>query len=251
MIGQSIHDYYWFGTSVRFLQDASQGAELGQGNDGRLLFNLRRFFEYIDELGLQVTRRAADELHTFFRNLEKRGPEYQLSAEDAAKLGNFIERLRDTLEAEISGLTAFIVTPKRLEVARLLNDVTQLFPPGTFDKLPEIARYDLAEGGKCIAFERPTSAAFHVLRATEGVLRQFYRSLAKQKRVDLLWGKMTTDLARRRAAKPHLGLIQHLDHIRLSFRNPTQHPDKIYDIQEVQDLWSLCCEAIGRMAKAF
>jgi len=38
-----------------------------------------------------------------------------------------------------------------------------------------------------------------------------------------------------------------LDNIRRSFRNPTQHPDKIYDIQEVQDLFGLCIDAINRM----
>jgi len=42
----------------------------------------------------------------------------------------------------------------------------------------------------------------------------------------------------------------HLDHIRRSFRNPTQHPDKIYDIQEAQDLFGLCVDAVNRMSRS-
>ena len=43
-------------------------------------------------------------------------------------------------------------------------------------------------------------------------------------------------------------LLNNLDNIRQSFRNPTQHPEKIYDIQEVQDLWSLCVDVVNRMS---
>jgi hypothetical protein len=45
-------------------------------------------------------------------------------------------------------------------------------------------------------------------------------------------------------------LLNQLDYIRAQFRNPTQHPDKIYDIQEVQDLWGLCVDVINRMVKS-
>ena len=38
-----------------------------------------------------------------------------------------------------------------------------------------------------------------------------------------------------------------LDHIRSNFRNPTDHPEKIYDIEEVQDLLNVRCDAISRM----
>ena len=39
---------------------------------------------------------------------------------------------------------------------------------------PDIAKIDLAEAGRALAFELPTAAAFQLLRATEQVLRDFY-----------------------------------------------------------------------------
>src|SRR5262249_30309736 len=145
---------------------------------------------------------------------------------------------------------AYVVTPKILDVQRLLGNVSILFAPGVFQKLPEIAKRDYSEAGKCIAFERPTAAAFHLLRGTESVLRAFYCHLAKRRRVSMMWGPIVQDLQKRKRAAIHLDLLNHMDHIRTSFRNPTQHPEKVYDIHEAQDLWSLCVDATNRMAKA-
>ena len=91
------------------------------------------------------------------------------------------------------------------------------------------------------------------MRGTEAVLRAFYLRLVHRKRVkQLLWGPLVQDLRVRRkfaGATEYTVLFANLDNIRLSFRNPTQHPDKIYDTQEVQDLWGLSVDVVNRMAK--
>ena len=161
-----------------------------------------------------------------------------------------MDGLRGTLEAELKGLQAYTVTPKRIDTTKLIEEIPGLLAPDVFSKLPDIARYDLNEAGVCIAFDRPTAAAFHLMRATESVLRAFYHALVKRNRVREMWGPIIKDLRGRRKARPYEVLLNHLDHIRHSFRNPTQHPDAIYDIHEVQDLWELCIDAINRMSKA-
>jgi len=65
-----------------------------------------------------------------------------------------------------------------------------------------------------------------------------------------MWGPIVQDLKKRNKTKANSTLNNHLDNIRLSFRNPTQHPDAIYDINEVQDLLSVCIDANNRMFKA-
>ena len=94
--------------------------------------------------------------------------------------------------------------------------------PKVFNKLSPIAKSDLEEAGKCIAFELPTAAAFHLLRATESVLREFYLKLIIRGRINnLMWGNIIQDLKRKRNARPYEELLNHLDHIRNAFRNPT------------------------------
>ena len=244
MQSKPISRYIGFGTSLRYLQDVE--AEWLAHGKSYVLANIDSFFASLEEFELPVTQRAAYDLHDFRDELAKSDSDHKLTREEASRLSKIMTDVRNTLFAEAQGNVAFIVTDKRIDVNKLLSDVPALMAPGVFDSLPDIARYDLIEAGKCIAFELPTAAAFHLLRGTEGVLRQFYCSVVRKKRVELLWGPMVESL-RRRSKPPPAPLLDNLDNIRLSFRNPTQHPDKIYDIQEVQDLFSLCVDVVNRM----
>jgi hypothetical protein len=61
---------------------------------------------------------------------------------------------------------------------------------------------------------------------------------------------MLTHLERRSKPPPQT-LLDHLDHIRHNFRNPTQHPEAIYDIDEAQDLFNLTTDALVRLVRAY
>lgn len=244
MQSKPILRYIVFGTELRYLQDAKAGWSV-HGKDV-ILENIDRFFDHLQEFELPVTQRAARELHKFRNELEKSGSDRRLTAYEASTLSGIMNDVRKTLFAEAKGNVAFIVTDKRIDVNKLLSDVPALMAPDVFNSLPDIAQYDFIEAGKCIAFEFPTSAAFHLLRGTEAVLRHFYCSIVKRGRVEPLWGPIVEHL-RRRKTPPPAPLLDNLDNIRRSFRNPTQHPDKIYDIQEVQDLFALCIDVVNRM----
>ena len=244
MQSKPISTYINFGTELRFLQDVKQGWSVH--GESFVLGNIDRFYVHLKEFDLQVTLRATYELNKLKEKLAKTNSDYRLSADDAKELNNIMNDVRNTLFAESSGNIAFIVTDKRIDVNKLLSDVPALMAPNIFESLPDIAAYDFIEAGKCIAFERATAAAFHLVRATEAVLRHFYCSVVKRSRVEFLWKKMLDHL-RSRQKPPPKPLLDNLDNIRHSFRNPTQHPDKIYDIQEVQDLFGLCIDVINRM----
>ncbi len=245
MQSKPISSYIVFGTELRYLQDVKAGWRV-HGEDF-ILKNIDRFFVHLQEFDLPVTQRAAYKLRQFRDELAKSdSADHELTADEASKLGDIMNDVRKTLFPEADGNVAFIVTDKRIDVNKLLSDMPGLMAPSVFNSLPDIAQYDFIEAGKCIAFELPTSAAFHILRGTEGVLRHYYCSIVRRNRAELLWGRIVESLRRRRIPPP-VPLLDNLDNIRRSFRNPTQHPDKIYDIQEVQDLFGLCVDVINRM----
>lgn len=162
-----------------------------------------------------------------------------------------MKEIRLTLIAEAKGIYAYVVTDKTIDVKKLLGDVGKLFRPNVFNSLPEIARYDFEEAGLCIAFERSTAAAFHILRATEAVLRLYRKKYIWPAKENLTWGQIVHELKnKQKGKKPDSVLIDNLGNICNSFRNPTQHPEKIYDIYEVQDLFNLCIDAVNRMILA-
>jgi len=244
MMRKPISQYYWLGISVRYVHDAQAGYRVGSVNE-----NLLRFYTDVGRLGLQVTEQALSELDHLSDELGALDKDDVLSEYQAGTLREAIGRIRPTLEAELRLLEAFVVTPKRLDDRKLLDDVPAMLARGAYEKLPAIAQSDLREAGKCTAFERPTAAAFHLMRATEAVLKAFYCRVVRRNRGQFMWGPMTKHLRERRDAKQHGDLLNHLDHIRRSFRNPTQHPEKTYDMDEVQDLWGLCVDALNRMGK--
>lgn len=247
MQSKPILEYIFFGTALRYLQDVDAGFTVH--GEEYVLYNIDSFLYSLQEFDLPVTQRAAYELQAFRDKLSKSASDSKCTVEEANELCKIMEDLRKTLFAEAKGNIAFVVTDKRIDVNKLLSDVPSLMVPHVFGTLPDVAKYDFVQAGKCIAFELPTAAAFHMLRGTEAVLRHFYCSVVQRNRVALLWGPMVESLRRCKKSLP-LPLLDNLDNIRRSFRNPTQHPEKIYDIQEVQDVFSLCVDVVNRMAKS-
>lgn len=245
MRSRQIGEYIGFGSGFRYLQDAAEGWPLR--GEGHILDNIDRFLECLDRFELRVTRRASHELVALRDELAELGSEHRLTYEESRRLSTVVRDVRKTLGAEAAGNVAFIVVDKRIDVQKLLDDVPALMAPDIFDALPVIAQYDLMEAGKCIAFERPTAAAFHLLRGTESMLKHFYCCIVRRNRARLMWGPMVQSLKKRKTNPPPKPLLDNLDNVRDNFRNPTQHPEKIYDIDEVQDLFPLCVDVLNRM----
>lgn len=247
-----IQPYFFFGTAVRYLQDAADGwAILDTGENWRIRTNVQQVLTMMEDLNLRVSLQtdAAKKLEALLEEYNEAKEGATLSQEEAETLSKCVDALRKTLEAELRATFAYSVSPKRSDVGRLIDDPASLLAPNVFNKLPDIAKYDLREAGRAIAFELPTASAFHLMRAVESVLRQFYATVVRRGRRAKMWGEIVADIRTRRVAEKHQILLNHLDHIRSAFRNPTQHPDAQYDVQQAQDLWSLSVDVINRMAE--
>jgi hypothetical protein len=242
-----ITNYIGFGLTLRYLIDTQAGWHI-QG-EGHVVENAERVMRHLQDLKLLVTYRASGQLKKMIDELKVLTPESRLTAEQASRLRAIMNDLRTVLAAEARGLFTYTVAEKRLDVQKLLEDIGALFGTDVFFSLPDIARYDFGEAGLCVAFSRPTAAAFHLLRGTESMLRQFYCARVKRNRVTpLLWGPMVGHLRKRRNRPPEI-LLNNLDNIRVSYRNPTQHPELRYDMDEAQDLFGLCIEVVNRMSR--
>jgi hypothetical protein len=188
-----IYEYYAFGYNYYLLRYPSPGTAI-HGDDNSLLSRIDSFFRYLYQLDLPVTRRAASDLSDIRKDLKETTEDAVVDKALAEKVTKAIDKLDTTLDAELGLRSAFVVSPKRIDVSKLTSNVASLFAPDVFWKLPSIAQYDLSEAGMCIAFQRPTAAAFHLMRATESVLRQFYCRHVKRNRVDLMWGPIIQSL---------------------------------------------------------
>lgn len=254
MIKKSIRGLVLLGGDFLYLRNQVEGNFITDETEhgGKYMYAKRAiesFFNLLEEYEMPVTLRAADELREFFDKIKHREIGTRFSKAEAAELRNIIVSLEKTFWAEVAGIHSFFTTDKKILIDKLTSDCEMLFPEGIFGELSEIAKYDVKEAGMCIAFERSTAAAFHILRATEDILRMLYCCCVKRGRVKVLtWGNITKDLEKKRK-KPSNGIMKNLDYIRSNFRNPTIHPEVRHDIEEAQSLFILSIDVISKMIK--
>ncbi|HYC10382.1 MAG TPA: hypothetical protein VEC10_12140 [Steroidobacteraceae bacterium] len=237
MTATSVHTYFYFGTAVRYLQDARPGERIADDANGgrRIRTNLSVVFKTMAELNLTTSLRseAAARLHEQLQHFMAAGDGDVLSDEQCSVLERNIDSLRTALESELRTMYAGAAAQPCADAPRLRDDPSALFAAQVYDALPRSAQLDISEAARCSACEAPTAAAFHLLRAVGAVLRGFYASTATWRR--------TAD---------HTELFNRLSHMRMAFKDPCQHPDVMFGPDEVQQLWKLSVEAINRMAPA-
>ena len=231
-----------------FLREAKVGIPIN-GN-GCINHSIDRFLEDIKKFQFNITKNTLGDLLKFKKDLESKEDNYTLTENDANTLHNIMYKLESTFEAESSSIWTFALREKRFPISVLLGDIKQLFGKGVFNKLPELSRFDLTEAGKCIATERYTASAFHILRAMEEIIKDLYLSVIKQKRLKKpMWFGMVESLKKKTRKKPNEALLDQLDSIRKHYRNPTAHPTKVYDCDEAQDLLATSIATINMMVK--
>ncbi|NOS61686.1 MAG: hypothetical protein HOO66_01395 [Nitrosarchaeum sp.] len=208
---------------------------------------------FINKSGLDVTAQVIkSEKSKSLKNLYLQKNDEAVSEVSVKEIIDFAIAIEKTVDAELRLKHSFVLTNKRLDLTKLLDNVGALFGDGVFNRMSYLSQKDFQEAGKCVAFEMPTAAAFHILRATEETLRQFYRKKIPKKNHNsvLLWKPMIEQMRTNPKLRSYKTLLDSYDNIRFNFRNPTSHPDMFYTLDTVQDLFLLCIEANSRVINA-
>lgn len=217
--------------------------------------SIKQCLEYLDDelndAGLNVTL-AFMQGTTYLEALEPLdkiidGNE-KIGQKNSFALSSQFHTIENIIFAEASTKKVYILPTRRFHTEHLLNTPDKLLAEGIFEKLHEIAKSDIRSASRCIIFGESTAAAFHILRATEAVLKQYYHHHRRQNRLPKpMWSNMLDQLKAKPRNKPSPILLNALDIIRQSYRNPTQHPEALYTIDSAQDLFGVCLDAIGKM----
>jgi len=161
------------------------------------------------------------------------------------------KKFETVLAAECQVLDTYFVSKKgAYSTADLIEHAHTQVPKPIRDKLSDQVKADLDQAGKCIAFDLATAAAFHLLRGTEGVLREYYncvvpgikRAVPKMRN----WGAYIKLLKEHGAEQRVTSL---LDHLRESYRNPVLHPEENYTDARALVLFGVCVSALVMMVE--
>lgn len=100
--------------------------------------------------------------------------ELELEPMDVYQLTSNLNKFETVLAAEFALIPLYVVTRKGgYDVAVLIESGESCFPEELQYKVPE-AIGDIREGTRCIAYDLPTAAGFHLHRANESVLHRYW-----------------------------------------------------------------------------
>ena len=253
------YQFYQLGWSIHPLLTVSQGALVSQIH--WTLYQAKIWLEFLLEnrvVPLVTSRASAIKLlSSIDAVLPKQtesaavpAPEAPLDYIQAYNISTNAQTFETVLAAELQTLDTYFVSQQLAYATRdLIGNAEKIFPEKIRNDIPKEAIEDIRQAGKCVAFEIPTAAGFHIVRATESVIRKYYAAIVgKAPKAKMRnWGAYIKNLNQHGADQKITGF---LDHIRETYRNPVLHPEVTLSGEDAQVLMGACASAIVQMVQA-
>jgi len=245
--------YYFFELSIRLHPLRQLAADYPVRDCWGVIWqaknDLNAFFEIFP---LRISREPASRV---YRALSKIVPEefagikigdeesgwQKISYLDAQEIRDSIAEFETVLKAELSNFDTYFVSQKgSFSTPDLIARAEIMLPESTRLAMPQGALDDMREAGRCLAFNLGTATGFHILRATESVIRQYYEATVGELPALKIrnWGAYIRNM--RRCGKAQEKILAMMEHIKDSYRNPVLHPEDKVTPDEAMILMSLC-----------
>ena len=244
---QDCYIYIKIGLAIRLLRNVK-----GSNSKELVDSSLSTLIEELEEGDFQVTLAAMQA--TNFKEMQRsieglQNDEDKIGDDLASKIRMELEIIEKVIFPESCIKKIYLLPNRRYNTEYLLDAPDKLLAKGVFQKLDAIAQHDIKSSCRCLLFGEATASAFHILRATESVLKQYYFHHRRKNRLNKpMWSNMVEQLRAKTRNKPPETLLNALDLIGSAYRNPTQHPETIYEIDGAQDLFGVCIDVIGKMS---
>lgn len=178
-------------------------------------------------------------------------PTLKLDWAAAYNIKESLKKFEVVLAEELRLVDTYSVTQKgAYSTSDLIGCAETLLPVSVRKVMAPDTVNDIREAGRCLAFETPTAAGFHVFRAIESVLLAYHQAVVKKPTPPKArnWGVYIKAL--RQSGNADQKIVDMLEHIKDSYRNPTTHPEVTMDIEDVLVLMGLAVSVIVQMTKA-
>jgi hypothetical protein len=164
------------------------------------------------------------------------------------------ERFEAVLSAECESRPAFI-PPKRgiYDTEELVNAAAKAVPEALQPMLSAKASVELDSAGRCLAFGLFSAAGFHMCRAVEAVLEDYYCRFTGKSGTLRSWHDYIDALEKALNAgfspAAEQQTLVYLNQLRSLNRNPIMHPRVVLDETDAFEIFDLGRAAISKMVK--
>jgi hypothetical protein len=222
---------------------------------------LQAFVQDTHEVPFVHSKAAAADLLDIINRLYKSDKEGQTIDLDESKApigesrAGRIERSLADFEAvfaqEAKAIEVYAVGQKGIySTSSLVENADRALPEDVRNRLSAASAYDLRQAGKCLAFDVPTAAGYHVIKSVEPLIRDYHFKLTGRKLAakNRSWGVYIRDMARH--PKVDRQVTAFLTHIKDAYRNPLMHAEVTLTSDEASMLFGAAISAILMLDKA-
>jgi hypothetical protein len=177
-----------------------------------------------------------------------------LSKYDIDTVNKALDEFEAVLSSETQNLEVFSIPPKMAySTTTLIEHGEEVLPEVIRKVLSPFTLNEIAEATKCVVFDLPTAAGFHLLRAVESAVREYYDVLSngaprpKHKAGnDAPMGTFINEIENLGANKD---IVDMLRNIKTLYRDPHMHPGSVFSAGEEIVLLGIVTSAIWTMFK--
>lgn len=162
-----------------------------------------------------------------------------------------LDQFDTVLRSELAVADVYIIADKPpFSTLDLISQGRTLFPEEVAWQVPD-AVGDLDDAGRCLAFELPTACGFHIMRATEAVLRRYWdvvtggKAHPNQRNMGVYLGEME------KGGHGDSKVLAALKQIKDLHRNPINHPGDTLTTEDAMSLIGVARGAVAAMLRAF
>jgi len=191
------------------------------------------------------------------RQLRFPGVEEKVDMQELALIELALQKFESALAAELSSLVVFPALQRGIyNVVDLVENAHRAVPEDLQHVVPDSARRELDAAGRALCFDLGTAAALHTLRALEIVTAAYYTLFAPaptnrtERNLATYLRKLATLADDEGAAnRPDPRLVQLLNQIKDTYRNPLVQAETVLETGSAATLFGLVIAAITQLAE--
>lgn len=180
----------------------------------------------------------------------KNSPDDLLGEIEAQDLSEAARKFENVLESRLSDMKIYYVSQTEwFSTDTLVEQGEKLLPSKVSWRLSDYAKNEMRQAGRCIAFELPSAAGFHIIRTLESVIRDYYDVVTngKARPKNESMGVLIAELEKEDNADKLI--LSALRQIKDLHRNPYIH-DVVMTMKEVVILLGITQSAIAAIGDA-
>lgn len=178
----------------------------------------------------------------------------KLSMPDKSRLDIALDSFEEEFEHDSREINIFSVSNQCAYSTTILIDRGEhVLPESVRAVVTDYDRNELHEAGRCLAFNLPTAAGFHMVRAVESVLRGYYDVVTtgapRPKRKNGKDESMGAYIDQLIHAKVDINITSVLWDVKRLHRDPLTHPEDVLDSEQATVLLGVVTSAITAMVR--